>query len=150
MKLPGNASLYRARALSRVAEAQDEHYAAAEEAVAAYLDRPLYALTTLINKQEGLGIPAAQRKLLVALLISACRLGQLAVAVPGRAGAAAPVGRAGAVPREQRVGGHGRGDPGVVQPGGGRAGGALARAATGGGHQPVRGAGARIAAAAIR
>ena len=72
LKLPGNASLYRARALSRVAEAQDEHYAAAEEAVAAYLDRPLYALTTLINKQEGLAIPAAQRRLLVALLISAC------------------------------------------------------------------------------
>ncbi len=72
LKLPGNPSLYRARALSRVAEAQDEHYAAAEEAVAAYQDRPLYALTTLINKQEGLSIPAAQRRLLVALLISAC------------------------------------------------------------------------------
>nr|HMN58958.1 hypothetical protein [Anaerolinea sp.] len=72
LNLPGNASLHRARALSRVAGPQDDHYAAAEEAVAAYLDRPLYALSTLINKQEGLALQPAQRRLLVAMLISAC------------------------------------------------------------------------------
>ncbi len=69
---PGNPSLHRARALSRVAGPEEAHYGAVQEALEAYLDRPLYVLTTLINKQEGLALPPAQRRLLVALLISAC------------------------------------------------------------------------------
>jgi hypothetical protein len=72
LSLPGNTSLHRARALSRVAGPEDEHYPAVQEALGAYLDRPLYVLSTLINKQEGLPASTAQRRLLQALLISAC------------------------------------------------------------------------------
>lgn len=69
---PGNPSLHRARALQRVAIEEDEHYSAVQEALDAYLPRPLYVLTTLINKQEGLSLSPFQRKLVQALLISAC------------------------------------------------------------------------------
>jgi hypothetical protein len=72
LTLPGNISLHRARALSRVADPSDEHYLMVKEALEAYLPRPLYVLSTLINKQEGLSIPPAQRRLLQALLISVC------------------------------------------------------------------------------
>lgn len=72
LTLPGNNALHRARALSRVALPEETHFEAVQEALGAYLDRPLYALTTLINKTEGQNLPEARRKLLLALLISAC------------------------------------------------------------------------------
>lgn len=72
LNLPGNVNLHRARALSRVAAPNDEHYEGVQEALAAYLDRPLYVLSTLINKQEGLSASPELRRLMVALLISAC------------------------------------------------------------------------------
>ena len=72
LTLPGSDALHRSRALQRVANEEDEHYPAVEEALSAYLPRPLYALSTLINKQEGLSLPKEQRRLLHALLISAC------------------------------------------------------------------------------
>lgn len=68
----GNLNLHRARALSRVASPEDDHYDGVREALSAYLDRPLYVLSTLINKQEGLALSAEMRRCLQALLISAC------------------------------------------------------------------------------
>jgi hypothetical protein len=72
LTLPGSDTLHRSRALQRVAAPDDEHYPAVADALEAYLPRALYALSTLINKQEGLSLPPAQRRLLHALLISAC------------------------------------------------------------------------------
>ena len=72
LALAGSDSLHRARALSRVAGREDEHYPAVEEALDTYLPRPLVILQTLINKSEGPGILPAQRRLLQALLLSAC------------------------------------------------------------------------------
>jgi hypothetical protein len=72
MERVGKDSLHRSRALARVAQSEDEHYPAVQEALDAYLPRPLYALQTLINKSEGAGISPAQQRLLRALLLSAC------------------------------------------------------------------------------
>jgi hypothetical protein len=72
LALPGNESLHRARALARVTDPGDEYYPAVKEALDSYLSRPLYILTTLINKQEGLAVTPTQRRLLQALLVSAC------------------------------------------------------------------------------
>jgi len=64
--------LHFARALERVAplDDPDRHYA--EEALATYLPRAVYALFTLINKLDGLFLTARQRDYLTALLLSAC------------------------------------------------------------------------------
>lgn len=72
LKRIGNINLHRARALSRVAGPEDAHYDGVREALSAYLDRPLYVLSTLINKQEGLALSPEMRRWLQALLISAC------------------------------------------------------------------------------
>ncbi|GAP07951.1 hypothetical protein ATHL_02848 [Anaerolinea thermolimosa] len=72
LKRIGNINLHRARALSRVADPEDEHYDGVREALSAYLDRPLYVLSTLINRQEGLALSPETRRWLQALLISAC------------------------------------------------------------------------------
>lgn len=72
LSLSGRDHLHRARALERVAERDDDHYPAVQEALDTYLPRPLYVLQTLINKSEGAGITPAQRKLIQVLLLSAC------------------------------------------------------------------------------
>ena len=72
LALIGSDALHRARALERVAEREDDHYPAVQEALDTYLPRPLYVLQTMINKTEGSGVTPAQRRLLQALLISAC------------------------------------------------------------------------------
>ncbi len=67
--------LHRARALERVAPLDDPNRADVEEALNCYLPRPLYTLTTLINKLDSLPVNAVRRRLLSALLISACDQG---------------------------------------------------------------------------
>jgi hypothetical protein len=62
--------LHRARALERVAPVDDPDRQHAEEALATYLPRAVYALFTLINKLDNL--PVARRRLLEALLLAAC------------------------------------------------------------------------------
>ena len=62
--------LHRARALERVAPVDDPDRQHAEEALAVYLPRAVYALFTLINKLDSL--PVARRRLLEALLLAAC------------------------------------------------------------------------------
>lgn len=69
----GSDAMHRSRALSRVLqEGNDEQRGTIEEAIKTYLPRPLYVLTTLINRTEGLAIPPERKKLLTALLISVC------------------------------------------------------------------------------
>lgn len=73
LKLPGNDALHRARALSRVIG--DQTGAPREqvnEALKTYLPRPLYVLTTLINKIETLPLPEERKRWLTALLIQVC------------------------------------------------------------------------------
>jgi len=72
LQIPGNPGLHRARALERIGLGQSELQASAEEALNAYLPRPLYFLFTLINKIEGLAIPVERRRCLLALVLSAC------------------------------------------------------------------------------
>lgn len=64
--------LHRARALERVAALNDPDRAHAEEALSVYLPRAVYALFTLINKLDGLSLPADRRSHLQALLLNAC------------------------------------------------------------------------------
>lgn len=69
----GSDAMHRSRALSRVLqEGNDEQRGTIEEALKTYLPRPLYVLTTLINRTEGLSIPPERKRLLTALLISVC------------------------------------------------------------------------------
>ena len=68
----GSSSLHRARALERIGIIAGEIPPGAEDALEAYLPRPLYFLFTLINKIEGLSIKREQRLMLLALALSAC------------------------------------------------------------------------------
>ncbi|MFZ6027629.1 MAG: hypothetical protein ACOYYS_07935 [Chloroflexota bacterium] len=78
-----NAShLHYARALERVAPLKDPSRPYVEEALAAYLPRAVYVLFTLINKLAGLNLPARQKDLLAALLLSACDAGNTLWAHP--------------------------------------------------------------------
>ncbi len=64
--------LHMAWALERVAPLKDPDRPLAEEALEVYLPRAVYALFTLINKLDGLPTTPERRRLLTALLISAC------------------------------------------------------------------------------
>lgn len=66
-------AMHRARALSRVAQdGQVEQRESVLEALKTYLPRPLYVLTTLLNKLEVLDLTPQRRKYLEGLLISIC------------------------------------------------------------------------------
>jgi hypothetical protein len=67
--------LHRARALERVAPLDDPDREHVSEALEVYLPRAVYALFTLLNRLDGLRAPVGQRRLLTALLISACDRG---------------------------------------------------------------------------
>jgi hypothetical protein len=67
-----SASLHRARVLERVAPLNDPDRVYAEEALDHCLPRSIYALTTLINRLDGLALSTARRRALTALLLSAC------------------------------------------------------------------------------
>jgi hypothetical protein len=64
--------LHRARALERVAHRDDPNRSHVEEALDVYLPRAVYALFTLINRLDGMALPAPQRDALTALLLHAC------------------------------------------------------------------------------
>ena len=72
LNLPGNPNLHRARALERISAPQDETREGAVEALRSYLPRPLYFITTLVNKIEGLAVSIERRRLLLALALSVC------------------------------------------------------------------------------
>jgi hypothetical protein len=66
----GGDRMQRARALQRVIMNEEDHRADVEEALENYLSRPLYALFTLINKVEGMGLAPERIRLFQALLLS--------------------------------------------------------------------------------
>ncbi|HET9587880.1 MAG TPA: hypothetical protein VFO91_03730 [Anaerolineales bacterium] len=67
--------LHRSRAFERVAALDDEDRVYAEEAIAHYLPRPLYALTTIINRLDSLNLLPERRRALSGLLLVACDAG---------------------------------------------------------------------------
>ncbi len=67
--------LHRSRAFERVAKLDDDDRVYAEEAIQHYLPRPLYFLTTVINRIEGLNLTPARKRALRALTLVACDAG---------------------------------------------------------------------------
>lgn len=74
-KIAATDSLHRSRAFERVAALDDEDRIYAEEAISHYLPRPLYFLTTVINRLDSLRLPPERRRALNALLLVACDAG---------------------------------------------------------------------------
>ncbi|HET9910534.1 MAG TPA: hypothetical protein VFQ13_01530 [Anaerolineales bacterium] len=68
-------ALHRSRAFERVASLEDEDRVYAEEAIEHYLPRPLYFLTTVINRLDSLNLTPERRNALNALLLVACDAG---------------------------------------------------------------------------
>lgn len=63
---------YLSRALERIAPKGDPDREHAEEALEAYLPRAVYALVSIINRMEAMTLPAEERRLISALVLSAC------------------------------------------------------------------------------
>jgi hypothetical protein len=74
-ELAGTDTLHRSRALERVAAKDDPERLHVQEAIQHYLPRPLYVLTTIINRIESLGLAPARRKALTASVLVACDAG---------------------------------------------------------------------------
>lgn len=72
LRLPGSTALSQARALERINFGDEESQEALRKALEVYPARPLYVLSTLINKATGLNLNPRQRQLLDALLITTC------------------------------------------------------------------------------
>ncbi|WKZ51760.1 MAG: hypothetical protein QY329_03295 [Anaerolineales bacterium] len=71
-KIAESAGLHRARLLERVAPSNDPDREFAEEALAVYQPRAIYALATLINRLDAPGVTPERRRALSALFLSAC------------------------------------------------------------------------------
>ena len=74
-RIAGTDSLHRSRAFERVAALEDEDRVYAEEAIEHYLPRPLYFLTTVINRLDSLNLTSERRRALSALILVACDAG---------------------------------------------------------------------------
>jgi hypothetical protein len=74
-KIASTDGLHRSRAFERVAALDDEYRVYAEEAIAHYLPRPLYFLTTIINRLDSLNLTPERRRALSALILVACDAG---------------------------------------------------------------------------
>jgi hypothetical protein len=75
-------SLHRSRSFERVVSLKDEDRIYAEEAIQHYLPRPLYVLTTVINRLENLNVSSERRRALTALVLLACDAGNTLWAHP--------------------------------------------------------------------
>ncbi|HEX6033244.1 MAG TPA: hypothetical protein VFY83_02375, partial [Anaerolineales bacterium] len=74
-KIASTDNLHRSRAFERVAALEDEDRVYAEEAIEHYLPRPLYFLTTVINRLDSLNLSPERRRALTALILIACDAG---------------------------------------------------------------------------
>ena len=70
--ITATAGLHRARLIERVAKPDDPDREYAEEALAVYSPRAIYALATLINRLDMSGVTAERRRALSALFLSVC------------------------------------------------------------------------------
>jgi hypothetical protein len=74
-KIASTDALHRSRAFERVAVLEDEDRVYAEESIEHYLPRPLYFLTTVINRLDSLNLTPERRRALNALILVACDAG---------------------------------------------------------------------------
>ncbi len=75
-------ALHRSRALEKVIALKDEDRFYAEEAIQHYLPRPLYVVTTIINRLDSLNLSAERKRALTALILVACDAGNTIWAHP--------------------------------------------------------------------
>jgi hypothetical protein len=75
-------SLHRSRAFEKVVALNDEDRFYAEEAIGHYLPRPLYVLTTVVNRLDSLNLSAERKRALTALILIACDAGNTLWAHP--------------------------------------------------------------------
>ena len=68
-------SLHRSRLFERVAALDDEDRVYAEEAIQFYLPRPLYFLTTVVNRIDSLDLTSERKRALHAIILTACDAG---------------------------------------------------------------------------
>jgi hypothetical protein len=81
-KIAETDSLHRSRAFEKVVALNDEDRFYAEEAIGHYLPRPLYALTTIINRLDSLNLSPERKRALTALTLIACDAGNTLWAHP--------------------------------------------------------------------
>jgi hypothetical protein len=74
-KIASTDTLHRSRAFERVAALEDDDRVYVEEAIEHYLPRPLYFLTTVINRLDSLNLTPERRRALSALILVACDAG---------------------------------------------------------------------------
>jgi len=74
-KIAETDSLHRSRAFEKVVALNDEDRFYAEEAIQYYLPRPLYVLTTVVNRLDSLNLSAERKRALTALILIACDAG---------------------------------------------------------------------------
>ena len=74
-KIAATDGLHRSRAFERVVTIHDEDRVYAEEAIAHYLPRPLYFLTTVTNRLDGLKLTPERKRALSAMILLACDAG---------------------------------------------------------------------------
>jgi hypothetical protein len=74
-KIAETDALHRSRAFEKVVALNDEDRFYAEEAIQYYLPRPLYVLTTVINRLDSLNLSAERKRALTALILIACDAG---------------------------------------------------------------------------
>ena len=115
-KWAGLEKMHRSRALERIAPPDDPDRVHAEEALAIYLPRAIYALGTIINRIDQLKLTPSRLRALTALVLTACDQASALWAHPTERRAAALARHAAPLPREQCVDSAG----GRPQPVGGR------------------------------
>ncbi|MBI3153699.1 MAG: hypothetical protein HYZ21_16335 [Chloroflexi bacterium] len=81
-RIAGTDKLHRSRLFERVVSLKDEDRVYAEEAIEHYLPRPLYALSTIINRLDSLSLSEIRRRALTALVLLACDAGNTLWAHP--------------------------------------------------------------------
>lgn len=82
LQIAGTDTLHRTRLFERVVSLKDEDRVYAEEAIEHYLPRPLYALSTIINRLDSLHLSEPRRRALTALILLACDAGNTLWAHP--------------------------------------------------------------------
>ena len=81
-KIAATDSLHRSRAFERVTALKDEDRVYVEEAIQYYLPRPLYFLTTVINRLDTLNLTPERKRALAGLILLACDAGNTLWAHP--------------------------------------------------------------------
>jgi hypothetical protein len=81
-KITATDSLHRSRAFERVTALKDEDRIYVEEAIQHYLPRPLYFLTTVINRMDSLNLSPERKRALQGLILVACDAGNTLWAHP--------------------------------------------------------------------